>query len=152
MENRISKYISWNEATKSPTAIRLGLENVPNPEQLENMKRVATIFDFVREKLNTPLIVSSFFRSEQLNKSVKGAKKSDHVLGCAIDIDSTDNQFNRQIFEIILHNCEFDQLIYEFGDDTAPDWVHVSLKAENNRKQVLRAVKENGKTVYKVWQ
>src|SRR5687768_3809420 len=86
----ISKYLSYKEAIKSPTAIRLGIENEPTPEHLQNMRYVATeIFDKVREHIGRPLAATSFYRSKALNDAVPGSSKtSQHMNGQAIDLDT----------------------------------------------------------------
>ena len=147
----ISKYITYQTATKSNTAIKFGIKNEPNAQQLENMKLVGKIYDEVREFIGKPLIVSSFFRNEALNKKLGGSKTSLHCSGAAIDIDSTDNVYNKQIFDYIKSNCEFTELIWEFGNDTKPDWVHVAYNGKNE-KEILVAYKDsNNKTKYKVY-
>lgn len=141
--DRISKYVSYREGTFSQTAKRYRIDNTPNANELERMKYVATeIFDKVREHFNKPLTVSSFFRCKALNSKIGGSATSQHMTGEAIDIDAdfTPGVTNKQIFEWIRDNCEFDQLIEEFPDKTGnPSWVHVSLKKNGkNRKQVLK--------------
>jgi zinc D-Ala-D-Ala carboxypeptidase len=147
----ISKYLSLKESTRSKTAERLGIPNIPTPEHLVNMKRIGTqIFDKVRDHIGGPLFVSSFYRSPELNKAIGGSSTtSQHMTGEAMDIDAHNYKFgtNKKVFDYI-RTLEFDQLIWEFGNDQEPDWVHVSLKKSGNRKQVLRAIKINGKTKY----
>jgi len=143
----ISKYVTYAEATKSDTAIKFGIKNEPNEEQLRAMKNVATkIFDPVREFIGKPLGVTSFFRSAALNKKIGGSSKtSQHMLGEAIDIDCDKfgHSSNKIIFDFIRATLEFDQLIWEYGDNNNPDWVHVSLKLNGkNRKQILQKTKE----------
>ena len=138
----ISKYISLDEATKSPTAKRLGIENKPTKDHLENMRRVAiNVFDKVREHFSVPIGVSSFYRSQELNDAVPGSSKtSQHRTGEAIDIDADiyGNVTNLDIFNYIKDNLVFDQLIGEYPDASGKwSWVHVSLKKSGNRKQVL---------------
>lgn len=135
----ISKYITYSEAVTSQTATRLGISNVPNNEQLVNMQLVAIrVFDVVREHFGVPLRVSSFFRNEATNRAVKGSKTSQHVKGQAIDIQALKGITNKQIFDYIKDNLDFDQLIWEFGTQQNPAWVHVSyVSKEKNRKQVL---------------
>jgi len=144
MEN-ISKYISHKEATRSQTAIKLGIPNDPTPEHLENMKRVAKdIFDPMREHFGKPIFISNFYRCKKLNDIVPGASKtSDHQFGNSIDVDDTFNNgvTNKLIFDWIRSNSEFDQLIWEHGTNDNPDWVHFSKRKTGNRKQVLRAYK-----------
>lgn len=153
--DHISKHITYAEATKSNTAIRLGISNDPTSEQIEAMEHVAKmIFEPVRRDVagGKPLLVSSFFRSEDVNSAVNGSLTSQHVKGEAIDIDADyfDNGTNREIFEYIRENLNFDQLIWEYGDDKNPAWIHVSLRKKGkNRKKVLRAERKSGRTEYK---
>lgn len=144
----ISKYISFAEATKSQTAVRRGIKNEPDSDQLEAMKHVAkNIFDPVREWVGGPLHPSSFFRSKELNKAIGGSSlTSQHMKGEAIDIDCDfyGNSNNTDVFNYIKNNLEFDQLIGEYPDkDGKFSWVHVSLKKNKaaNRKQVLVKLK-----------
>lgn len=140
---RISKYISYAEAVKSQTAIRHRRDNTPNELQLHNMRVVGKqIFDHVREYANTPLAVSSFFRHPDVNKAIGGSPNSQHCKGQAIDIDADvfGGITNAELFLFIKETLDFDQLIWEFGDDLNPDWVHVSYVTHyDNRNQVLRA-------------
>lgn len=145
---RVSKHISYKEATSSYTAKKMHIDNTPNRLQMNAMMLVAKkIFEPIREYFNVPIYIPSFFRSEALNNILGGAENSQHTKGEAIDIDadSYGEVTNKEIFEYILDNLEFDQLIWELGDDKNPGWVHVSLKQNNNRKQVLKAVKCNTK-------
>jgi len=94
-------------------------------------------------------LLSSGYRSRILNNAVNGAAKSQHCLGEAIDIDVDGTSItNKQVFDFIKDNLDFDQLIFEFGTDKNPDWVHVSYSKDNNRKQVLRAKRNGIKTYY----
>ena len=97
------------------------------------------IFDKAREHFNIPIAVSSFYRSKELNNEIGGSVTSQHVTGQAIDIDGDilGGVENCEIFDYIYENLEFDQLIWEYGDKENPAWVHVSLKKDNNRKQVI---------------
>ncbi len=148
---RISKYVTYAEVTKSNQATALKLANIPNAEQLNNLRLVCTkIFDPLREHFGKPIGISSGFRSVELNAKIGGSKSSQHCQGKALDIDGDifGGISNKNIFEYIRKSCTFDQLIWEFGTENHPDWVHVSYNEGNNRKQVLRAVKIGGKTVY----
>ena len=143
---KISKYLTYNEAIKSPTALRLGIDNEPTPEHLENMKHVATqVFDPVREFVKGPLHASSFYRSKELNDAVPGSSKtSQHMTGEAIDIDADTFGFgtNRDIFYFIMDNLIYDQVINEYPDKFGnPSWVHVSKKKVGNRGEVLVKLK-----------
>lgn len=143
---KISKYLSYKEAIKSPTALRLGIENEPNPEQLENMRYVAReIFDPVREFVGGPLAATSFFRSKELNDAVPGSSKtSQHMTGQAIDIDTDVYGFgtNEDIFNFIRNTLIFDDLIGEYPDKFGNySWVHVSKTRTGNRGKVLIKLK-----------
>jgi len=149
----ISKHISYKEATRSLTAIRLGLENKPNEYELSNMIGVAeNIFEPLREWVNDPIKVNSFFRSIELNKAIGGSSRSQHCQGRAIDIDDTyGHATNAEMFNWIKENLNFDQMIWEFGTDENPDWVHISWVSEDqNRNRCLRAERIDGKTTYRV--
>lgn len=143
----ISKHISYREATHSQVAERYNKSNVPDAKQLAAMRLVAErVFEPVRRWLGKPIVVSSFFRSLQVNTLTGGAERSQHCTGEAIDID-TDTD-NRRIFDYIRKNLEFDRLIWEFGNDSEPAWVHVSYRAGGNRREVLKARKVGYRTVY----
>ena len=135
----ICKYISYQESITSQTAIRNKIDNAPKEVELICMQLVGIrVFDVVREHFRTPLRVSSFYRSDLLNKAVGGSKTSQHVKGQAIDIQGTGVVSNKMIFEYIKEHLDFDQLIWEFGNKTNPAWVHVSYNSrEKNRKQIL---------------
>jgi uncharacterized protein YcbK (DUF882 family) len=134
---KISKHITYDEATLSPTAIRNGISNQPNEEQLHNMQQVAeNLFEPLRKLYGKPIKINSFFRSEKLNKLVGGSKSSQHVKGQAIDITGGSKEENKKLFEL-AKTLDFDQLIWEYGDSTGPHWVHISYKTSGNRKQIL---------------
>ncbi len=150
--NRISKHITYKEATRSVTALRLGIENKPSEYELQNMELIAEkVFEPLREAVNGPIKINSFYRSEELNKSIGGSSRSQHCQGRAIDIDDFYGYVsNAYMYYYIKDNLDFDQLIWEFGTDTNPDWVHVSyVDGDSNRKRCLLAYKEDGKTKYK---
>lgn len=134
----ISEHITYHEATTSTTAIRLGIKNDPNPEQLNAMQIVAEqCFEPIRAWYGKPLKVNSFFRSKELNDAVKGSATSQHCKGEAIDIGAGSRAENKKVFEWAKANLIFDQLIWEYGDETGPDWVHISFKQGANRNQTL---------------
>lgn len=155
MSEKLSKYVSLSEVVHSDSAKRLKIDNNPTDEHLENLKTLSVeVFDKVREFVGGPLFISSGYRSEALNKATPGASKtSDHSVGCALDLDCDrfEGKKNSEIFNFIKDNLEFKQLIWEFGNSVEPDWVHVSYKKGANKKQILRAVKRNGKTIYEIW-
>jgi hypothetical protein len=138
---RISKHISYKEATGSNYAKQYGIKNKPNEEQVENMKLLAKkVFEPLREWVGCPIRVNSMFRSLELNTALKGSITSSHMKGEAMDItsmscDKEDCKTNLDMFHYIKDNLDFDQLIWEFGAE--PKWLHVSYNKDKNRKQVL---------------
>ena len=150
---QISKNVSYNEAIKSNTATRLGINNLPDQKQIDNMKLVADkIFQPLREFVGGPIKINSFFRSPDLNRAIGGSSKSQHCLGLAMDLDDTfGHKTNAEMFNWIRENLDYDQMIWEFGSDDNPAWVHVSyVSPEKNRNRCLKAYKENNKTRYMV--
>tara|TARA_R110000765_G_scaffold121119_1_gene217117 strand:+ start:325 stop:780 length:456 start_codon:yes stop_codon:yes gene_type:complete len=149
----ISKHISYKEGVYSNTATRRGIDNTPNNEQLDNMNLIAdNIFEPLRQYVGGPIKINSFFRSPELNTAIGGSGKSQHCKGQALDIDDTFGRMtNAEMYHWIKDNLEFDQMIWEFGDDDNPNWVHVSyVSPEKNRNRCLKAYKENKKTKYKI--
>ena len=150
--DKISKHISYKEGVHSNTAKRKGIENTPDEEQLANMKTLAEkIFEPLRKWVDGPIKINSFFRCPELNKAIGGSSRSQHCKGQAIDIDDTFKRAsNSDMYYWIKNNLNFDQMIWEFGDDDNPDWVHVSyVSVKDNRNRCLKAYRENGKTKYK---
>lgn len=147
---QLSKNLSLAEVVRSESAKRRGINNMPTAEHLENLKELAlNIFQPIRDHFKTPIHISSGYRSRILNNAVNGAAKSQHCLGQAIDIDVDGTSItNKQVFDYIKDNLDFDQLIFEFGNDLNPDWVHVSFNKGANKKQVLRAKRNGIKTYY----
>ena len=149
----ISKYISDKEGVYSITAIRRGLDNTPDGEQLANMKLLAEkVFEPLREWVGGPIRINSFFRGPELNKAIGGSSRSQHCKGQAVDIDDGGcHKTNAEMYQHIKDELEFDQMIWEFGDDDNPNWVHVSYVSEDeNRNRCLKAYKDKGKTKYMV--
>jgi hypothetical protein len=147
---KLSEHFALAEFTRSESAKRHGVSNEPTPEHLENIKVLCEkILEPIRTKFG-PLNISSGYRSKVLNHYIGGALSSQHCEGKAADIDQDDmaGATNTEIFNWIKDNLDFDQMIWEFGDNNKPDWVHVSYNGAKNRKQVLRALKVNGKTAY----
>jgi hypothetical protein len=148
---QLSENLSLAEVIRSETAKRKGVSNMPTLEHIENFKKLAeNIFQPIREHFGKPIHISSGYRSAALNKAIGGSKTSQHCSGEAVDIDMDGTSItNAQIFNYVKDNLVFDQMIWEFGTDKNPDWVHVSYKANGaQRKQILKAVKVNGKTSY----
>ena len=151
MKEKISKHVSYKEGVRSRTADRRGLDNTPNESQLKCMKEIAEgLFEPLREWVGGPIKINSFFRGEPVNTAIGGSKYSQHMKGQAIDIDDTfGHKTNAEMYHYIKDNLDFDQLIWEFGDDKNPNWIHVSyVTNRENRKKLTIAKKVNGKTKY----
>ena len=143
---RLTAHFTLAEFTRSESAKRHGVSNEPTPEHLENIKVLCErVLEPIRAKFG-PINISSGYRSKTLNHYIGGTLKSQHLEGKAadIDMDGMGSVSNKEIFEYIKHNLEFDQLINEFNYG----WVHVSYNAGKNRKQILDALKVNNRTVY----
>ena len=148
---KISEHLDLSELIRSDSAKRAGISNMPTPEHIENLKKLAeNVFEKVRAHFGKPIRISSGYRSKELNAKIGGADSSQHSSGEAIDIDMDGTDItNKEIFDYIKGNLSFDQLIWEFGTDKNPDWVHVSYESTGKqRKQILKASKQNGKTYY----
>ena len=118
----LSKHISYKEAVVSETATRLNISNIR---------------------------VNSFYRSPKLNTEVRGSFRSSHLSGQAIDISTLGKKSNGELFDYIKENLDFDQLIWEFGNEESPKWIHLSFKnKKDNRKDVLKARYRGGKLTY----
>ena len=149
----ISKHISYKEGVHSNTATRRGINNTPDDEQLNNMELLANeVFEPLRDYVGGPIKINSFFRCPELNTAIGGSKTSQHCKGQAMDIDDTFGRMtNAEMYHWIKENLDFDQMIWEFGDEDNPNWVHISYVSEDkNRNRCLLAYKENKKTKYKV--
>jgi len=148
---QISKHLSLAEATRSDMADKLKIVNDnPNLSVISNMKLLAEkVFEPIREHFNVPIYVSSMYRGLPLNNAVKGSITSQHCSGQAMDIDMGDKgkPSNKEIFDYIKKNLVFDQIINEFDYS----WIHVSYSSTKNRKQILKAKKVNGRTVYETF-
>lgn len=148
---QLSKNLALVEVTRSETAKRRGISNMPTPEHIENFKLLAEkVFQSIREHFGVPIHISSGYRSKALNTAIGGSLSSQHCSGEAIDIDMDGTSVtNAQIFNYIKDNLSFDQLIWEFGTDSNPDWVHVSYESTGKqRKQILKAVRAAKGTAY----
>jgi len=147
---KLSENFSLAEFTKSQTATRRGIDNTPGEDHLEAAKELfENVVQPVRDQFG-PTVINSGYRGPELNEAVGGSSKSQHCKGEAVDIE-VPGVPNAEVAAWIEENLDFDQLILEFYTPGIPDsgWVHVSYKTEDNRKSVLTAMKENGKTVYK---
>ena len=149
----LSKHLSIKEVTKSNTAARLGIDNTPTVSHLVSLKEIAeNIFEPLRLHFGVPIGVSSGYRGKELNEAIGGSKRSQHCNGQALDLDADiyGKITNADIFNRIKNHLDYDQLIWEFGTDEEPNWVHVSYVTDGlNRGETLKAYKANGKTKYK---
>lgn len=142
----LSKHVTRSEFERSETAINRGIDNSMNEFEIERAKLVCeNCFEPIRAKVGAPIRINSGFRSAALNRAIKGSSTtSQHSLGEAIDLDLHD----RDLFEWVIDNVEFDQLIFEGGTTDRADWFHISYRKGRLRKQVLRMVKKGGKSTY----
>lgn len=150
---KLSEHLDLSEVTRSESAKRNGISNMPTEQHIANFKLLAeNIFEPIRNHFRCPIHISSGYRSIELNTAIKGSLTSQHCTGEAIDVDmdgSANGVTNKMVFDYIKNNLNFDQLIWEFGTSANPDWVHVSYESTGKqRKQVLKAVRANGKTSY----
>lgn len=149
---KLSENFWLSEFTHSQTATRLEINNTPEEWQIVNLKNLCKyVLQPLREAYSKPIRINSGYRSVPLNTAIGGSSTSQHCKGMAVDIDTvSDNVF---LFHYIKNKLDFDQLIWEYGTENTPDWVHVSFALPSqNRKQVLRCYKDNGKTVYVNWE
>lgn len=151
----LSKNLTLKECTKSLTASRLGLENQPGEKEVANLKAIAeNVFQPIRDHFGVPIYVSSGYRSPKLNSAIGGSRTSQHCQGRALDLDADifGRVTNAEIFHYIKDCLDFDQLIWEFGDDTNPAWVHVSYNSPTeNRGRVMKATRQFKTAVYSPW-
>jgi len=153
---RISEHISWKEAVNSRTAKKYNINNIPTKEHLVHMIELAKeVFEPLREYFDVPIYISSFYRSKELNCKIGGSDTSQHLAnnGAAIDLDADmyGKITNLGIFNYILNNLEYDQLIAEAVNEKGLGWVHVSYNEGNNRNQPLIMYHEEGSLVYEYY-
>ena len=141
---KLSKNFSLNEFISSETALRRGIDNTPSAEVLANLKALCeNIMQPLRDWYGKPINITSGYRSPALNRAIKGAANSDHMRGQAVDFTLPKEDYPK-VFEWLRNNVQFTQIIDEFGFS----WIHISYDAKNLKKQALKAVKINGKTLY----
>jgi len=153
---KLSKNLSLSEVIYSQTALRRDIDNTPTEEHIKNLKYIAEqIFQPIREHFGVPIYISSGYRSKALNEAIGGSPTSFHSHGMALDLDQDGRNkgvINADVFYYIKNNLPFTELIWEFGDENNPDWVHVALaRGRENEKTIKIAHKVNGKTKYKTW-
>lgn len=153
----LSKNLTLKECTKSQTANRLGIENNPDDPQITNLKLIAeNVFQPLRDHFGVPIYVSSGYRCRELNSAINGSSTSQHMQGRALDLDADvfGKVTNAELFHYIKDCLDFDQLIWEFGDESNPNWVHVSyVSPSENRGRVMKAYKDKNYpgTTYSLW-
>ena len=149
-KKKLSKNLSYKEGIFSSTAVKLGISNEPTEEHYENMLVTAEkLFQPLRDWCGHPIRVNSMYRSEELNKAVGGSKTSQHAFGQALDLNTLGDKSNADLFNWASENLDFDQLIWEFGTNEEPNWIHISFLSEKeNRNQKLKATNHRGKTRY----
>ena len=151
--SKISEHLDLAEVIRSEQAKRAGIDNTPTAEHIENFKKLAeNIFEPIRNNFRVPIHISSGYRSEALNKAIGGSKTSQHSRGEAIDVDmdgSSNGVTNKMVFDYAYKNLNYDQLIFEYGTEENPDWVHVSYSSSGvQRKQALKCTRVNGQPHY----
>ena len=147
---KLSENFSLVELTKSQTAERKGIDNTPSTEHQDNLKLLCThVLQPVRDHFNRVVSVSSGYRSEELCTAIGSKTTSQHAKGQAADFEIY-GLSNKELADWINDNLDYDQLIIEYWKEEDPNsgWVHCSYKSEGNRKQYLKAYKENGRTKY----
>lgn len=132
----MSKYFTIEELIHSDTAIARGIDNTPNEEQKANLQAlIDNVLDPLREAYGKPIYVNSGFRCKELNEAVGGVYNSEHLTGCAADIDTYFNEENKKLFELAQElNLPFRQLI----DESNLSWVHISYNPNDIKRQVLK--------------
>jgi len=148
----LSKSFTLNELTKSQEAVRLGIDNTPNEEQIQNLKILCEkILQPLRDFYGMPVSISSGYRSVALCEAIGSSAKSQHTKGQAADFEIFGVP-NKEVSEFIVKNLEYDQCILEFWNENEPNsgWVHCSYSSNGNRMQYLKAEKLNGRIVYTV--
>ena len=142
---KLSENFNLEEFTESKTAKELGIENIPNEQEVQSiLLLVQNVLQPLRKLIAVPIKINSGFRCELLNNNTKGSSPtSQHRLGEAADIYVADMPM-KNVFNIIKDRLLFDQLIWEFGGK----WIHVSYRQGRNRKEVLESKRINDKTIY----
>jgi len=153
---QLSKNLSLNEVIKSNTATRKGIDNTPTEEHLKNLKYLAEkVFQPIREHFGVPIYVSSGYRSKDLNEVIGGSPRSFHSHGLALDLDQDGRNkgvSNADVFYFIKENLQFTELIWEFGDETNPNWVHVAIApGREDEKKIKIAKRVDNRTTYSTW-
>jgi len=153
---KLSKNLSLNEVVRSDTAMRRDIDNTPTEEHLKNLKYTAEkVFQPIREHFGVPIYISSGYRSKELNEAIGGSPRSFHSHGMALDLDQDGRNkgvSNADVFYYIKENLQFTELIWEFGDETNPNWVHVAIApGREDEKKIKIAERIDNRTTYSTW-
>lgn len=153
---KLSKNFSLSEFTKSNTAIRRGLDNNPTAEHIHNLVWLCeNILQPLRDELGVSIRVTSGYRGEELNAAIGGSSTSDHCKGAGADCELWINGYedNAKLFNVLrIMDLPVKQVIWEFGDEDQPSWVHIAGVKGDDRREYLQAYKEGGKTKYKIYE
>ena len=147
---KLTENFSLNELTKSQTAERKGINNTPSAEHQDNLKSLCEmVLQPIRDHFGQVVSISSGYRSPELCVAIGSSTKSQHASGCAADFEIF-GVSNKELADWIDQNLDYDQLILEYWKESDPNsgWIHCSFNTQGNRKQYLRAYKENGSTKY----
>ncbi len=136
----MTKNFKLEEFVRSDTADKLKIDNTPSDAVKRNILRLCEeVLQPLRDGYEKPIIITSGYRCQKLNQAVNGSKNSDHLTGCAVDITAVNKADNKDLFHFVqLFELPFNQLIWEKGNDSYPDWIHVSLLPKGNKRQILR--------------
>lgn len=143
---KLSQHFSLAEMTKSQTAERKGIDNIPGAEEIENLKALCeNVLEKIRTHFNKPVSINSGFRCKKLNTATGGSKKSQHMTGQAADIEIAGID-NLELAHWIADNLNFDQLICEFHTPGIPDsgWVHVSWNRGGKQRKSILTIDKSG--------
>ena len=145
LQKKLSAHFTLGELTKSETASRRGIANIPGPAELAALQLLCVhVLERVRVHFGKPVVITSGYRSPRLNAAIKGSASSQHCRGEAADF-TVPGVSNLEVCRWMHRHLNYDQLIYEFGED---GWIHCSYSARQMRNMELSAVRRGGKTVY----
>lgn len=135
---RITNNFTLEEFTKSETADKLGINNTPNQDILDNIKFMAEQLQLVRNTYKKPIYITSGFRCEELNNAVKGSKTSFHRLGLAVDINQGSRAKNKHLFELIKSLMKVGLLVDQLINEQNYSWIHIGFERNNPKGEILK--------------
>lgn len=151
MATKLSPHFTYEEFTHSDYAKKHGINNDMGQTEYYNAERLCLdVLEPIRDELGMPINITSGYRSPELNSKIGGAKYSQHMTSSAADCVCKDNKklFDTAVRLMKEGEIEVSQIIWEFGTDKRPDWVHIGLNNISKHNEVLKATKKNGKTIY----